>query len=141
MSAPRLVFGLMRAERGVRRWIDARAGHAAVGAAGAGVLFHLARHEPSTVTDVARALEASPAGATGLLNRLAASGVIEKSTDPDDARVVRVRLTDAGRALLPEAAAALADLNAALTAGFTPAELEVVDRWLAQAAGIPRDRS
>lgn len=89
---------------------------------------------------MAAALDASPAGATGLLNRLAASGVIAKSADPDDARVVSVRLTDAGRALLPEAGTVLAELNAVLSVGFTPAELEIVDRWLGQTASIARER-
>ena len=33
----------------------------------------------------------------------------------------------------------LRDLNARLTAGFTPDELDVVARWLAQVADLERD--
>ncbi len=143
---PRLVFELVRAERSVRRWLDARAGHAGVGAAGAGVLFHLADLEAgpgpgagaeaggSLVGDVTAALGGSPAGTSGLLTRLAAAGLVSKSPDPQDARAVRIALTSRGRRAAGEARAVLGDLNAHLADGFTPAELQVVARWLAHTA-------
>lgn len=126
----RLVFGLMSAERSVRRWIDSRTDHSPVGAAGAGVLFFLANREEAPVKDIARALNASPAAATGLLNRLEAAGVIRKTPDATDTRAVRVSLTEAGRDLLPEARAVLGEINGVLSDGFTAGELETVERWL-----------
>ncbi len=141
---PRLVFELVRAERSVRRWLDAHAGRAGVGAAGAGVLFHLADLEAgpgagaeaggSLVGDVTAALGGSPAGTSGLLTRLAAAGLVSKSPDPQDARAVRIALTSRGRRAAGEAHAVLGDLNAHLADGFTPAELQVVARWLAHTA-------
>jgi DNA-binding MarR family transcriptional regulator len=140
------VFQLVRAERSVRRWLDAHAGHAGVGAAGAGVLFHLADLEAgpgpgagaeaggSLVGDVTAALGGSPAGTSGLLTRLAAAGLVSKSPDPQDARAVRIALTSRGRRAAGEARAVLGDLNAHLADGFTPAELQVVARWLAHTA-------
>lgn len=133
---PRLIFGLMRAQRAIRRWIDARAADTPISAAGAGVLFHLARDTPSRVTDIAAALDASPAATTGLIHRLETAGIVTKTPDPTDARSTLVDLTDHGRTLLPAAKRILAELNAHVTEGFTVDELATVERWLEQASRL-----
>ena len=132
----RLVFALMSAERSIRRWIDARAGDSGIGAAGAGVLFHLAKHEGALVGDVTAALGASPSGASGLISRLEKGGFVAKITDQNDARAVRLTLTPQGREAVTIARAAVHDLNAQLTDGFTEAELRTVERWLAHIATL-----
>ena len=134
-GAPRLVFQLLGAERAVRRWIDARAGSSGIGAAGAGVLFHLADHDRSLVGDVTAALGASASGMSGLLNRLASAGLITKAADADDARAVRVGLTPLGRQAAATARDVVGDLNRHLADGFTPAELQIISRWLAHTTG------
>ncbi|BCJ70350.1 MarR family winged helix-turn-helix transcriptional regulator [Polymorphospora rubra] len=136
-APPRLIFGLVAAEKSLRRWIEARSGGRKVGAAGAGVLFHVARHDGALVSEVAAALGGSVSGVSGLLSRLAASGLLVKATDPADARAVRLHLTDAGRETLVDARTILAELDDRLTAGFTPAELRVVARWLDQVRALP----
>lgn len=133
---PRLVYALVMAERATSRWIAARGRGSGIRAASAGVLFFLATTEEASVKDVSRALGASAAGTTGLLNRLSSSGLIIRKADEADSRVVRVSLTDAGRNVLPAVSAALAELNAELTEGFTSDELEVVSRWLLHAASL-----
>jgi DNA-binding MarR family transcriptional regulator len=135
-ESPRLVLALMTAERSVRRWVDARAGASGIGAAGAGVLFHLAGRAQAHVGDVAAALHASPAGTTGLLNRMAAAGLVSKTTDPDDRRAVAVSLTEQGRKTADTARVVLAELNALLTEGFSASELGTVARWLAHASKV-----
>jgi DNA-binding MarR family transcriptional regulator len=129
-APPRLAFLLTTAERGLRRWVDARAGDDGIGAAGAGVLFHLASNEHALVGDVTAALHASPSGMSGLLGRLTAAGLVRKSADPDDGRAVRLSLTEQGRRSLGPAHEVLAELNGHLTDGFTSDELRVVGRWL-----------
>lgn len=47
--------------------------------------------------ELARRLGISPSTATRNLERLEQTGRVERFTDPEDARVARVRLTDAGR--------------------------------------------
>lgn len=47
--------------------------------------------------DLARRLGISPSTATRNLQRLEQTGLVERFTDPKDARVARVRLTEAGR--------------------------------------------
>lgn len=129
-TPPRLVFGLTAAERALRRWIDARAGDTGVGAAGAGVLLYLAGHPDALVGNVTAALGGSPSATTGLLNRLATAGLIDKSSDPHDGRAVRLNLTDRGKQTLDPVRDALTTLNDRVTAGFAADELQVINRWL-----------
>jgi DNA-binding MarR family transcriptional regulator len=68
-----------------------------------------------------------------------AAHLIERVDDDADKRITRVRLTAQGRDASRQAHAVLQDLNARLTAGFTPDELDVVARWLAQVAELERD--
>ncbi|HWS38864.1 MAG TPA: MarR family winged helix-turn-helix transcriptional regulator [Actinoplanes sp.] len=126
----RLVFDLMIAERSLRRWIDARSGDTGIGAAGAGVLFHLAQHDNALVGDVSAAMCASPSGMSGLVSRLEKNGFVVKTPDADDARAVRLNLTPAGREALATAKSVVRELNTAMSDGFTGAEIAVIDRWL-----------
>ncbi|GIE75352.1 transcriptional regulator [Actinoplanes philippinensis] len=126
----RLVLEMMTAERAVRRWIDARSGDSGIGAAGAGVLFHLAGHDNALVGDVSAALCASPSGISGLVSRLEKGGFLAKTPDAADARAVRLSLTPLGREAVGVARTVVTELNAELSDGFTGAELAVVARWL-----------
>ncbi|GAA1639411.1 MarR family winged helix-turn-helix transcriptional regulator [Actinoplanes couchii] len=126
----RLVFDLMIAERSLRRCIDARSGDTGIGAAGAGVLFHLAQHDNALVGDVSAAMCASPSGMSGLVSRLERAGFLAKTPDAGDARAVRLSLTPAGREAVGTAKSVVRELNAAMSEGFTEAELTVIDRWL-----------
>lgn len=133
---PRLVFATLIAERAMRRWIDARATHAGVGAAGAGVLFHLERHDDATISEVTAALGASASGMSGLLNRLEKARLIERHRDPHDSRTTRLTLTPPGARTARAAHDVVDDLNALLLDPFTDEELHVVERWLRHSADV-----
>jgi len=135
---PRLVFLTTAAERQMRRWIARHAGPTAngpgnsrgIGAATGGVLLHLADHPGATIGEVTTALQASAAGASGLIARLERADLVRRRTDPDDRRTVRLDLTPTGTAAVGDVRDALAELNDRLTDGFSPGELAVVARWL-----------
>ncbi|WP_144722620.1 MarR family winged helix-turn-helix transcriptional regulator [Cellulosimicrobium sp. TH-20] len=134
---PRLVFLTTAAERQMRRWIARRGsarttgdGGPGLGSAAAGVLLHLAAHPGATIGEVTAALQASPAGTSGLLARMERADLVRRRPDPDDRRTVRLDLTPTGTAALDDVRAALAELNDRLTEGFTPDELATVARWL-----------
>ena len=139
---PRLVFLTTAAERQMRRWIARRgSAHAAAhgqqrnggqgfGAPAAAVLLHLADHPDATIGEVTVALQASPAGASGLLARMERADLVRRRTDPDDRRTVRLDLTPTGTAALDDVRTALTELNDRLTDGFTDDELATVSRWL-----------
>lgn len=54
------------------------------------------------VSDLAARERISQPGMTGLVTRLAAAGLVERTSDPDDGRVALVRITVTGHAALTE---------------------------------------
>jgi DNA-binding MarR family transcriptional regulator len=63
---------------------------------------------PMRITDLAAAELVAQPSMTGLVTRLEHEGLVERTPDPDDARAVRVALTDAGRSELATVRAARA---------------------------------
>jgi DNA-binding MarR family transcriptional regulator len=67
---------------------------------------------PPTIGELAGYLLLRPHSTVELVDRAAAAGLVERTRDPQDGRVVRVRLTDAGDRILQELTPAhLARLN------------------------------
>jgi DNA-binding MarR family transcriptional regulator len=60
------------------------------------VLQALAASEIMTMGDLAELLRVKPPTASKTIARLAAQGLVERQTEPGDARIVRVRLTQQG---------------------------------------------
>ncbi len=133
------MFSVIAAERALRRMIDARSGGFGVGAAGAGVLFAVARTGSASAKEIASVIGASPAGTTGLLTRMEAAGLLRREPDPDDARAIRVTLTETGEAARAHALTVMDELNPRLGRGFTSDELDVVARWLDHVRALERD--
>jgi len=57
---------------------------------------------PPTIGELAGYLLLRPHSTVELVDRAAAAGLVERARDPDDGRVVRVRLTEAGDRILQE---------------------------------------
>ncbi len=81
----------------------------------------LARYdEPPRMADVAGRLEVVPRAVTSLVDGLEASGCVRRAPDPDNRRVIRLEITDTGRATLralrDARRAAAEDILAPLTA-------------------------
>lgn len=66
----------------------------------AGTLAALERHGPSRITDLTRLEAVGQPAMTGLVQRLAAAGLVTRQSDPEDRRATLVELTEAGRAAL-----------------------------------------
>jgi DNA-binding MarR family transcriptional regulator len=83
-------------------------------------LSRLARDGSSRLTDLANSEHVTQPAMTQLISRLEAQGLAERFRDADDARVVNVRVTAAGEALVTSRRAAraakLTELLAALPA-------------------------
>ena len=125
----RLVYLLSVAQRRLQRWMAARP-ESEVTPAQAGLLFILGRQDGVLMGEAGAALDLGPAGISGLVDRTAAAKLIERRADRDDGRAWRIWLTSKGRTALAQAKANAADVNAALTEGFTSAEIDIVARWL-----------
>ena len=90
------------------------------------VLALLRRNEPDLLTpvEVAKKLLSSQSGMTGKLDRLEEQGLIQRLPDPEDRRVVRLRVTDGGRRLIDEAFSSSLDVYESILDHLSPAERE-----------------
>ncbi|WP_027575031.1 MarR family winged helix-turn-helix transcriptional regulator [Bradyrhizobium sp. WSM1743] len=125
----RLIYLLSVAHRRLQRWMAAQA-ESEVTPAQAGLLFILGKQDGVLIGEAGAALDLGPAGISGLVDRTAAAKLIERRADREDGRAFRIWLTPKGLTALAQAKAGAAEVNAALTEGFTAAEIDVVARWL-----------
>jgi DNA-binding MarR family transcriptional regulator len=64
------------------------------------VLDNIYRHGELKMTDLARVLNVTTAAVTGLCDRLVRDGYAERVSDPNDRRVVKIRLTAEGKKIM-----------------------------------------
>jgi DNA-binding MarR family transcriptional regulator len=126
----RLVYLLNVGQRQLHRWTQARAVAGGVTAVQAGLLFFLAKNDGALMSEAAAALNLGASGITGLADRMEKLELIARKPDAKDLRISRLWLTAEGEAAFKRTKAGLSELNAILTEGFTPAEIDVVARWL-----------
>ena len=115
----------------------------------AATLATLERSGPSRLTSLAAKEGVTQPAMTQLIARLQESGLVSRTADPADGRVVQVRLTDEGRAMLARRRAVRAERLAEILARLSPAEqaalsaaLPVMDALAnAQQAPLPTKES
>ncbi|MBU0491559.1 MAG: MarR family transcriptional regulator [Chloroflexi bacterium] len=86
------------------------------------ILMVLWEQEGRTHSELAEVLHVQPATMSNALKRMAKAGFVERRPDPDDQRVSRVYLTDAGRAVRDAVEQMWRDMEAQTFAGFSPDE-------------------
>ena len=90
-------------------------------------LTRLDRAGPATASELAKLEQISPQSIGATLGALEAKGLIERRPDPGDGRRAVLSVTDAGSRLLRDKRNARTELLAkALSAGFTPAEIQLL---------------
>ena len=62
------------------------------------ILDVLSRDKESTMSDMARAMNVTTAAMTGIVDRLVRDGYVARINDPDDRRVIKIKLTAKGAA-------------------------------------------
>ncbi len=87
------------------------------------VLFELLRAGEMSSGELATVVDVTPASITEMLDRLADAGLVERLRSEHDRRVVRISLTDAGRALCEERHAQIEPLWHEQLSQYTPDEL------------------
>ena len=128
----RYIFLLNMAQKRLQRHIEQQTERRiGISAVQAGALFILQKQDGALSGELAAALDIAPSAMTGLADRMARAGLIERRTDAIDRRINRLWLTDSGREAASRALAELAPLNKTLSEGFSEAEMAVVSRWLA----------
>ncbi len=90
-------------------------------------LTRLDRGGPATASALAKLEQISPQSMGATLGALEAKGLIERRSDPGDGRRAVLSVTDAGSRLLRDKRNARTEqLAKALSAGFTPAEIQLL---------------
>ena len=89
-------------------------------------LYRLARGDGCTVAGLARDQALDPGAMTRALDRLEAKGLVRRERSQQDRRVVKLALTDEGRAASQLVPPVLADVLNAHLAGFTEAEWQLL---------------
>lgn len=106
----------------------------------AGLMTALSLGAGASQQELAARLGVAPSLVVTLADQLEALGAVQRVRDPEDRRRQVLTLTDRGRQLLDECAAAAAELDAELTAGLTPAQRTAFHRTLgllATGVGLP----
>ena len=93
------------------------------------VLAQLSRHpdEQMKQTDLARVLDVGKVTVGGLIDRLEASGHVERRADPDDRRSKRIVVTAKGHQAIEEMKAVGSQLNEIIFAGILPHHLRMAE--------------
>jgi DNA-binding MarR family transcriptional regulator len=98
----------------------------------------------STVAELARECMMDAGGATRLLDRLEAKGLVRRTRSSEDRRVVNLELTDAGRAIAKDIPAVICGVQNAHMRGFTLEEWQqlkvLLRRMLGTALEIQAER-
>ena len=66
------------------------------------VLSFLESREYVIMKDIGKELEIKPSSVTNLVNRLIKADLVERSYDPHDRRIIKVNLSEEGKALIEE---------------------------------------
>lgn len=96
------------------------------------VLMNVSEADGCTQNEIAECLGVQPATVTRMLQRIERNGLIERRKDPDDNRITRVYLTEAGRQQEGRLTDLWAQVEADLVKGMTPLEQALLRRLLLQ---------
>jgi DNA-binding MarR family transcriptional regulator len=94
------------------------------------LLNKAAEHEGSSQRELADAMHIEPPTLVRHLDKLAADGLVERRRDESDRRIVRVRVTAAGRRRLKELAVIAQRFDTELRSLLTEREIEVLGKSL-----------
>ncbi len=94
------------------------------------MLFLIRRETGITPAEIARRMEITPASATVSLKRMEAAGLITRTADENDRRVVHLAITPAGEALDDRCRAGKDRVAEAIFRDFTAEEMAVLDGFL-----------
>ena len=117
-----IFFQLSRASRAGARFWHQKVAPFGVTSAQALVLLSLSEKDQVTSRYLGEQTELDSATLTGLLDRLAKIGLIERRANPDDRRAILVCLTAQGGKIAGRIQAIIETENQAFLAGLTPEE-------------------
>src|SRR5690606_23049687 len=101
--------------------------------------MNLYRHPGMSQHDLARRLLVGRSNITMLLPQLEAQGLLERESDPKDKRIMRLRLTEKGEALLMRALEIYQGLIDKVMAQSTPAQCDAMGEQMRRIVEVLKD--
>lgn len=95
-------------------------------------LKFLSHHDGASQSDLAQSLCVEAPTITRMVQRLGQAGLVERSTDPDDARVTRLHVSEKGRSLMGQMEEVWQDIEARTMVGFNTEECAQLRRLLSR---------
>jgi MarR family 2-MHQ and catechol resistance regulon transcriptional repressor len=123
---------LRRAADAVSRHVEAELSEWGMTTAQYGVLLHLSRGEPMSLTDLSTRIFRSNSALTSLIDRLERDGLVARTAHANDRRVTTVSLTSAGRDMLTKIRGHHRPFLADMMSCLTPGELEALTAMLSK---------
>jgi DNA-binding MarR family transcriptional regulator len=96
------------------------------------MLFALWEQEGATHGQLAARLHVKPATITKMITRMEKTGFVERQSDPEDQRVSRVYLTDAGRSIRDRVEQVWRTIEEETFEGFSAEECDLLQRFFLQ---------
>jgi len=93
-------------------------------------LFFISNHGTTNFKKLAAALKVTPANLTGVIDRLVDQGLVSRTENPEDRRMMLLKLTEKGEALVTELRERRVSYLSKALRGLTPEELTVITRGL-----------
>jgi len=103
---------------------------AGITAAQSGALYYLKDNDGCLFTELSRALGLDKSAITGLVDRLAGKGLVERRQTPSDRRSMSIMLTAAGRDAADRCLKVTREFNNAITEGLSEQEIESLSKIL-----------
>jgi len=125
-------FQVLQVHKAHRQLADAALNKLGVHTGQEMILLQLWIEEGIPQSQLAASVEVEPPTATKMLQRMERAGLIERRTDPTDARVSRVYLTERGRALEQPVLDVWKQLETQTVAGLSLTEQALLHRLLMQ---------
>jgi DNA-binding MarR family transcriptional regulator len=94
------------------------------------VIAYLSRKEGMAQSDLANQLDLGKVALGGLVDRLEATGLVERRADNEDRRIKRIFLTDDGRKIVARMRRIATATNAEILHGLTPKEVKAAAQTL-----------
>ena len=92
-------FRIGAVTRRIWRYVNSEYGKYGITVGQTFILFDLLDHDGSSVKDIAERVQVESPAVTGFVDRLIREGLVERSTDQTDRRVMKIHLTPKGREL------------------------------------------
>lgn len=94
------------------------------------IIMSLYKNDGQSLKELTKGRKVKASTTTVMISRMEKSGIVEKRVDPDDQRIIRVYLTDHGKAIYSRLKEINSEIEKRCLEGFSVEEIIVIKRLL-----------